>query len=121
MRALLKPFALHAAYTPIETIVFFCIVGTLAYFHILNAIKHSAFLSSASTPYTPVSIRPAYVLLRPGEWVIPRESTRLPVRTGERSNILELQQLVITLASPRGEVSLFLSQGTMSKFLTPQS
>ena len=104
MRVLLKPFVLHAAYTPIETIVFFCIVATLAYFHILNAIKHSAFLSSATAPYTPVSIRPAYALLHNGEWTSAPQAARLPVRAAERANILELQQLVLTLDSPRGEV-----------------
>ncbi|KAJ7071986.1 hydroxymethylglutaryl-coenzyme A reductase-domain-containing protein [Mycena amicta] len=37
MRTLLKPLAIHAAYSPIETIVFLSCVGTLAYLHILSA------------------------------------------------------------------------------------
>ncbi|KAF9443874.1 hypothetical protein P691DRAFT_712652 [Macrolepiota fuliginosa MF-IS2] len=103
MRVLLKPFALHAAYTPIETIVFFCIVGTLAYFHILNAIKHSAFLSPTITPYAATSLRPAHVLLRHGEWVGMKESAWSHAKVDKRVTALELQQLVVTLDSPRGE------------------
>lgn len=59
LRALFRPFALHAAYTPIETIVFFSIVGTLAYFHLLNAIKVSYKAAH----------RPVYVGYRLGEWL----------------------------------------------------
>ena len=46
MRALHCPVARLAAPSPIETIEFFFIVVTLAYFNILSAIKHSSFLSS---------------------------------------------------------------------------
>ncbi|KAE9386154.1 hypothetical protein BT96DRAFT_1006377 [Gymnopus androsaceus JB14] len=55
-----------------STIVFFSIVGTLAYFHVLSAIKHSAFF----TPLYPnLPPRPSYVLLRGGkEWVSVREA-----------------------------------------------
>src|SRR5258706_10650246 len=60
LRAVFRPFALHAAYTPIETIVFFCIIGTLACLHILNAIKLS---------YRVTHPRPAYVVHRLGEWL----------------------------------------------------
>lgn len=104
MRAVLKPFALHAAYTPIETIVFFCIAGTLAYFHILSAIKHSAFLSPPSTPYAPTTLRPAHALLHRGEWVNVRESAWEHARADERAAALEIQQLVLTLDSPRTKV-----------------
>lgn len=109
MRFLLRPFALHAAYTPIETIVFFCIVGTLAYLHILNAIKHSAFLSPQNTPHAPSSLRPAHALLHHGEWVNVRESAWNPARADKRATALEIQQLVITLDSPRGEVRILVS------------
>ncbi|KAE9396484.1 hypothetical protein BT96DRAFT_958205 [Gymnopus androsaceus JB14] len=72
MRAILKPFVIHAAYSPIETIVFFSIVGTLAYFHVLSAIKHSAFFAPS---YPNLPPRPSYVLLRGGEeWVSVREA-----------------------------------------------
>lgn len=102
MRALLRPFALHAAYTPIETIVFFTIIGTLAYFHVLNAIKHSAFLSPSYDPLTHTvshaALRPAYVLNRMGEWVGIRESRWSKDRT-EKTNLAaaEVQQLVFNV------------------------
>ncbi|KAJ7138499.1 hydroxymethylglutaryl-coenzyme A reductase-domain-containing protein [Mycena crocata] len=69
MRTLLKPLAIHAAYSPIETIVFLSVVGTLAYLHVLNAIKHSAFFA------TPAPLRPAYALYTPKhEWRPVREA-----------------------------------------------
>ncbi|KAH7869130.1 hydroxymethylglutaryl-coenzyme A reductase-domain-containing protein [Lentinula edodes] len=70
MRAVLKPFVIHAAYSPIETIVFFSIVGTLAYFHVLSAIKHSAFFA----PSYPSILRPSHALLRGNEWVSVRDT-----------------------------------------------
>lgn len=70
MRAILKPFVIHAAYSPIETIVFFSIVGTLAYFHVLSAIKHSAFFA----PSYPSILRPSHALLRGNEWVSVRDT-----------------------------------------------
>ena len=102
MRVLLRPFALHAAYTPIETIVFFSIIGTLAYFHILNAIKHSAFLLPSYDQYFHghLTLRPAYVMHRLGEWVSVREGRWLrekeKVGSGEPSKTVsfEVQQLV---------------------------
>ncbi|KAG6861302.1 hypothetical protein C0995_001857 [Termitomyces sp. Mi166 len=69
LRALLRPLAIQAAYNPIETIVFFSIVGTLAYFHILNAIKHSAFFAPSSVP----PLRPAHLILRHADWLPVRE------------------------------------------------
>jgi hydroxymethylglutaryl-CoA reductase (NADPH) len=70
LRTLLRPLAIHAAYSPIETIVFFCVVGILSYFHILNTVKHSSFFLPPSHPYSPAvvsghagtNLRPAYVL-----------------------------------------------------------
>ncbi|KIK70184.1 hypothetical protein GYMLUDRAFT_151023 [Collybiopsis luxurians FD-317 M1] len=64
MRAVFKPFVIHAAYSPIETIVFFSVAGTLAYFHILSAIKHSAFFA----PSYPSVLRPSHALYRRDEW-----------------------------------------------------
>lgn len=84
MRALLRPLAIHAAYSPIETIVFFSIVGTLAYFHVLTAIKHSAFFSG---PSLTASLRPTTVSLQDGKWVASSWT-----KTDE--NRLELQQIV---------------------------
>lgn len=95
MKALFRPFALHAAYTPIETIVFFSIIGTLAYFHILHAIKHSAFLDPARTGnvYAPPVMRPAHVLFKLGEWVGVQKKTWVQSAAGG----VELQQFVFTV------------------------
>jgi hydroxymethylglutaryl-CoA reductase (NADPH) len=95
MKALFRPFALHAAYTPIETIVFFCIIGTLAYFHILHAIKHSLILDQGRTDnvYSPPVVRPAHVLFKSGEWVGVRESAWVQSAEGA----VELQQVIYTV------------------------
>jgi hydroxymethylglutaryl-CoA reductase (NADPH) len=91
MRAFFKPFARHAANFPIETIVFFSVVGTLAYFHVLSAIKHSAFFATTSSP----TIRPAHALFRQDEWVPVSESKW---RSGlDNVTPLELQQIVFNL------------------------
>ncbi|KAK0482246.1 hydroxymethylglutaryl-coenzyme A reductase-domain-containing protein [Armillaria novae-zelandiae] len=65
MRAILRPFVIHAAYSPIETIVFFSIVGTLAYFHVLSAIKHSAFFATTN----PITLRPSHARYTQQEWL----------------------------------------------------
>ncbi|KIL63528.1 hypothetical protein M378DRAFT_665597 [Amanita muscaria Koide BX008] len=95
MRALFRPFALHAAYTPIETIVFFAIIGTLAYFYVLSAVKHSAFLDP---PYSqPPTLEPSHVLFKHGEWVSITNKSWSSAKLDRRSSVLELQQLVISL------------------------
>ncbi|KAF8345352.1 hydroxymethylglutaryl-CoA reductase [Amanita rubescens] len=95
MRALFRPFALHAAYTPIETIVFFAIVGTLAYFYVLGAVKHSAFLDP---PYSqPPILEPTHALFKHGEWVSITNKSWNTARTERRATVLELQQLLISL------------------------
>jgi len=53
------------SYSPIDTIVFFSVIRTLAYFHVLSAIKHSAFLA----PSFPPTFWPTLALLRHDEWV----------------------------------------------------
>ncbi|KAF8624230.1 hypothetical protein AX15_005993 [Amanita polypyramis BW_CC] len=100
MRALFRPFALHAAYTPIETIVFFAIVGTLSYFYVLNAVKHSAFLDP---PYSqPPTLEPTHTVFKHGEWVSITNKSWNAARTERRGTVLELQQLVISLdAKPK--------------------
>ncbi|KAH9477982.1 3-hydroxy-3-methylglutaryl-coenzyme A reductase [Psilocybe cubensis] len=123
MRALFRPFALHAAYTPIETIVFFCIIGTLAYFHILSAIKHSAFIDPSLSVYAPPTLRPAYALWRLGEWVGVREGTWThAAKALHRSDelVLELQQVVVTLdgaARRHAEAPLAASVVNMTQHL----
>ncbi|TFK41635.1 hydroxymethylglutaryl-coenzyme A reductase-domain-containing protein [Crucibulum laeve] len=94
MRAVLRPFALHAAYTPIETIVFFSIIGTLAYFHILSAIKHSAFLSPT---YVAPTLRPAHALYKHGEWVGVGGSRWFRAKNEEGKVGVEVQQVIVSL------------------------
>ncbi|PPQ64456.1 hypothetical protein CVT24_008466 [Panaeolus cyanescens] len=106
MRALFRPFALHAAYTPIETIVFFSIIATLAYFHILNAIKHSAFLDPNQSAHAAPTLRPAHALFKLGEWVSVRDSVWSSLVKGRNAEeevptVLELQQIVFTLDARR--------------------
>ena len=97
MKAIFRPFALHAAYTPIETIVFFCIIGTLSYFHIVHAIKHSTFLDRGRTGnvYSAPVMRPAHALFKLGEWVGVRESTWLQSAAGGAA--VELQQIIYSV------------------------
>ena len=105
MKAFFRPFALHAAYTPIETIVFFCIIGTLAYFHILNAIKHSAFLDPAATGniYAPPVMKPAHALFRLREWVGVGQSTwvKNTAAADASRTAVELQQVVFIVDGVR--------------------
>ncbi|KAJ7695427.1 hydroxymethylglutaryl-coenzyme A reductase-domain-containing protein [Mycena rosella] len=85
MRTILKPLAIHAAYSPIETIVFLTIVGTLAYIHILDAVKHSTFF----TPPNPV--RPAYALYAHSDWLPVSEASWL---RDDQVPRLDLQQII---------------------------
>ncbi|KAJ7160871.1 hydroxymethylglutaryl-coenzyme A reductase-domain-containing protein [Mycena filopes] len=86
MRTVLKPLAIHAAYSPIETIVFLSVVGTLAYLHILHTIKHSAFFAP------PPPVRAAYALYT-HDWLPVRESAWFHDDNLPR---LDLQQLVFS-------------------------
>jgi hydroxymethylglutaryl-CoA reductase (NADPH) len=109
MRALLQPLALHAAFSPIESIVAFSVLGTLAYFHVLSAIKHSSFFA----PTYPSTLRPAHTLLRDKEWVGVSESKWYDATTTPINGMipLELQQIIFTLdpipAYKTGVVSVF--------------
>ena len=107
MRALLRPFAIHAAYSPIETIVFFSVIGTLAYFHVLSAIKHSAFFA----PSFPPTLRPTLALLRHDEWVGVRENVWFHGKSGADNLVkpLELQQIVLSLDSAHKTKEVFHS------------
>ncbi|KAL4267847.1 3-hydroxy-3-methylglutaryl coenzyme A reductase [Pleurotus pulmonarius] len=125
-RTLLRPFAIYAAYSPIETIVFFFVVGTLAYFNILSAIKNSAFLATpypSGNPYastdvlqTPITdsfapvadalptdsalsggVRPAYAVFRNEKWVPARESDWIYREEENVEGSVELQPLVFAL------------------------
>ncbi|KAF8170245.1 hydroxymethylglutaryl-coenzyme A reductase-domain-containing protein [Mycena galopus ATCC 62051] len=95
MRTILKPLAIHAAYSPIETIVFLSIVGTLAYLHILNTVKHSAFFAP------PPPVRPAYALYT-HDWLSVPSSVW---RREDSVPRLDLQQLVFTAPHLNGPQS----------------
>lgn len=95
MRALLRPFAAAAARNPIEVIVVGFIAATLAYFHVLDAIRHSTFLS----PSIPTSLRPAHALLQQQQWAAVPE-TVWQDNTNDKAR-LELQQVIFSLDSSR--------------------
>lgn len=96
LRACLRPFAIQAAYNPIESVVFFFVIGTLAYFHILNAIKHSSFFA----PSVPLSLRPTHTVLNNAEWI--SVADRVWRHSSENLHLLpvEVQQLIFTSDSP---------------------
>jgi hydroxymethylglutaryl-CoA reductase (NADPH) len=89
MRALIRPVSVHAASSPIETIVFFFVVATLAYFQVLSAIKHSSFFA----PSTPPPLRPSHALWRGNEWVTVPETEWYDVLAHRSSSAIDLQPL----------------------------
>ena len=90
MRALIRPISIHAASSPIETIVFFFVLATLSYFHVLSAVKHSSFFA----PSTPSPLRSSHALLRGNEWVaVPETEYNALVRQPNRVSVVDLQQL----------------------------
>lgn len=94
MRALLRPLALQAAFSPIEIIVTFFVLWTLAYFHVLSAIKHSSFFA----PTYPSTLRPAHALLRGNEWVGVSESKWSEATASAGGALpIELQQIAFSL------------------------
>ncbi len=93
MRALIRPISIHAASSPIETIVFFFVLATLAYFHVLSSIKHSSFFAPSLLP----PLRPSHALLRNGNWATVQESewySALPHHP--HVTAVDLQQLVMS-------------------------
>jgi len=94
MRSVLQPLTGRAVFAPIETIVFFVIVGILAYFQVLSAIKHSSFFA----PSIPPTHRPAHALLRDGGWVSVDEEWYMKRAKSAAFRPLELQQLMFSLA-----------------------
>jgi len=85
---------LRPAYVPIETIVVFFVGGTLAYFHILDAIKHSAFLSAPALPpaYARLSPRSPLLQVSPADWHL--------ARAHSPSAALDLVSLVLPPSDP---------------------
>ena len=74
--------------------MFFSVIGTLAYFHILFAIKHSAFFASSAP-----TLRPAHAVLMGGSWVHVSEYKWADAKSGHdlSSSPLELQQIVFSM------------------------
>ncbi|TFK49351.1 hypothetical protein OE88DRAFT_1646394 [Heliocybe sulcata] len=97
MRALSRPLARNAVSFPIETIVFFFVATTLAYFQLLSVIKHSAWLEPMSAP----AVRPANVRIRQGEWDVVGESAWMAGTVDENAEAMELQQIVFSLDAPK--------------------
>lgn len=72
-RPLLRALSTRAAASPIETLVLSFILVTLAYFHILHAVKHSDFLSPATH-----DLLPAVAELTAGDWISLGQSAHSP-------------------------------------------
>ncbi|PCH44816.1 3-hydroxy-3-methylglutaryl-coenzyme A reductase [Wolfiporia cocos MD-104 SS10] len=95
MRALVRPFARHNVFYPIETIVFVFVLATLAYFHILSGIKHSSFFA----PTYPTNVRPAHARLSDSKWITvsQRDWAEAWKRPQDGVKAMELQQIVFKL------------------------
>lgn len=102
MRTLLRPLSSHTVFSPIETCVFVFVLATLAYFHILDGIKHSSFFA----PTFPSTLRPAHVRLSGSEWIPSNERDWYAAWKREGQNqALELQQIVFSLDEKSRKVS----------------
>jgi hydroxymethylglutaryl-CoA reductase (NADPH) len=127
MRALIRPVSIHAASSPIETIVFFFVLATLAYFHVLSAIKQSSFFAPTTLP----PLRPSHALWRSAEWVTVPETEWYDAlaHRSSRASAIDLQQLTMSFdaktAKKIAENSILSSQvayslENMTHFLTHQ-
>lgn len=86
---LVRPISRRAVNSPIETIVASFVLATLAYFHLLSAIKHSAFLAPA--PVGPA--RPSFAAKTTESWAAASKSAwTIPAADVTR---VEVQQVVI--------------------------
>lgn len=103
MRALLRPLSVHTVVSPIETIIFVFVLATLAYFHILDGIKHSSFFE----PTFPSTLRPAHIKLVGSDWVASSEREWFGAVKHDGGNAVDLQQLVFALDDKSRKVSLF--------------
>ena len=92
MRAILRPLSARTVFSPIETIVFVFVLSTLAYFHILDGIKHSSFFA----PTIPSTLRPAHVRLADSDWAASSEREWFSAWK-HQGNAVELQQIVFVL------------------------
>lgn len=69
--------------------MFFFVLATLAYFHVLSAIKHSSFFAPTSLP----PLRPSHALWRNGDWATVQESA---LAHHSHVTAVDLQQLVMS-------------------------
>lgn len=95
MRAIPRPLAARTAFSPIETIVFVFVLATLAYFHILSAIRDSTYFVLS----TPTTLRPAYALLTNQEWVSVSDKDWFKARIHPQRGYtpVELQSIIFSL------------------------
>ena len=117
MRALIRPISIHAASSPIETIVFFFVVATLAYFHVLSAIKHSSFFAPTTLP----PLRPSHAVWRSNEWSTVPETEWYDAlaHRSSRASTVDLQQLTMSFDAKTAMKACtdFLSNITPSNYL----
>lgn len=104
-RTLFRPLARKAVQLPIETIVFFFVLSTLAYFHLLDAVKHSAFLSPSAA-----TLRPAYVHVHNGQWKQAQEADWHDARKTKNADALELQQFVLSRPTALDNVTRYITR-----------
>ncbi|KAI6115109.1 hydroxymethylglutaryl-coenzyme A reductase-domain-containing protein [Pisolithus croceorrhizus] len=95
MRVCLLPLTRRAVFSPIETIVFCSIIGTLAYFRVLSYIKHAA----VAVPTFPYSARSHYTIFHDGEWISVNEERYKERRASPGSRSVELQQVIFSSRS----------------------
>ncbi|KAI6021814.1 hydroxymethylglutaryl-coenzyme A reductase-domain-containing protein [Pisolithus microcarpus] len=95
MRVCLFPLTRRAVFSPIETIVFCSIVGTLAYLRVLSYIKHAA----VAVPTFPSSARPSYTIFHDGEWISVDEELYKERLVSPGSRSIELQQVIFSSRS----------------------
>jgi hydroxymethylglutaryl-CoA reductase (NADPH) len=89
--SLVRPLTKRVVHAPIETIVFAFVIATLAYFHLLHVIKHSAFLAPQSAG--PLILRPSFAAYTPEGWTqAPKGAWLAP--TPELTRV-EVQQVVV--------------------------
>ncbi|KAG8967095.1 3-hydroxy-3-methylglutaryl-coenzyme A (HMG-CoA) reductase isozyme [Tulasnella sp. 419] len=98
VRPVLRSFARTVSAKPIETIVATFCLTTYAYFLVLQAVKHSSFLSPSS-PYS--DVQPAFAIKEPhGPWRNVGEQTWISPNVDTDVARVDLQQVVFSLDAP---------------------
>ena len=94
VRPIIRPLVYRSSKFPIETIVATFVFTTLAYFHIVNAIKHSTFLAPPSITHTFLPVH-AFRAIGSNSW--------FTVFPDKESPVAELLQVVFKF--PQSNVS----------------